>query len=247
MRRAGPLLLAPQFLACLAAPTLAQTPVPPARPTLALATASVAAAVPVAPLSARPAAGSAPYRQLAIEEAAKAGLPYALVDAVMKIESGYDPSVVGGVGEIGLMQVRPGTAAMLGFKGLPGQLADPATNIHYGAAYLGQAWHMTKGDVCRTLMKYRAGTGEELMSALSVSYCARARAHLVAVGSPLAAMITPTDLVAVKLAVADAGKAAAIPGRGRARSGKAFWAAFEAKVGRINARLEARWKRVATR
>ena len=243
MRLGGPLILV-----LLVTPALAQTPVPPARPTLALAKASTA---PVAPAVAlplpRPAEASMPFRQLAMQEAAKAGLPYAIVDAVMKIESGYDPSVVGGVGEIGLMQVRPETAAMLGFKGLPGQLADPATNIHYGATYLGQAWHLTKGDVCRTLMKYRAGTGEEMMSALSVSYCARARAHLVAVGSPLAAMITPTDLVAVKLAVADAGKTAAVPGRGRARSGKAFWAAFEAKVGRINARLEARWKRVAAR
>ena len=242
--------LAGLFLyALLATPTLAQTPVPPARPTLALAKENAAPFGPIAalPLPPRPALGSAPFRQLASEEAAKAGLPYALVDAVMKIESGYDPSVVGGVGEIGLMQVRPGTAAMLGFKGLPGQLADPATNIHYGATYLGQAWHLTKGDVCRTLMKYRAGHGEEMMSALSLSYCARARAHLVAVGSPLAAMITPTDIVAVKIAVADASKAAAVPGRGRARSGKAFWAALEAKVGRINARLEARWKRVAAR
>lgn len=244
MRLGGPLILV-----LLVTPALAQTPVPPARPTFALAKASAAPVAPAValPLLPRPAEASTPFRQLAMAEAAKAGLPYAIVDAVMKIESGYDPSVVGGVGEIGLMQVRPETASMLGFKGLPGQLADPATNIHYGATYLGQAWHLTKGDVCRTLMKYRAGTGEEMMSALSVSYCARARAHLVAVGSPLAAMITPTDLVAVKLAVADAGKTAAVPGRGRARSGKAFWAAFEAKVGRINARLEARWKWVAAR
>ena len=185
-----------------------------------------------------------------MQEAAKAGLPYALVDAVMKIESGYDPSVVGGVGEIGLMQVRPATAAMLGFKGPPDALHDPATNIHYGAAYLGKAWHLANGDVCRALMKYRAGHGEEMMSALSVSYCARARAHLVAIGSPLAGAITPADLVAVNQAAAEARRVAAhepVPGVGRARSGKAFWAAFESKVHRINARIEARWKRVAAR
>ena len=256
MRIAGSSLFAFLSTALLSAPALAQTPVPPARPSLALAKDDAAPAsgpIGVLPLPPRPAARSAPFRKFAIDEAAKAGLPYALVDAVMKIESGYDPSVVGGVGEIGLMQVRPGTAAMLGFKGLPGELADPATNIHYGATYLGQAWHMTKGDVCRTLMKYRAGTGEEMMSALSVSYCARARAHLVAVGSPLAAMITPADLIAIKLADdgmakgASAVPAAPVPGRGRARSGKAFWAAMTAKVGRIDARLEARWKRVAAR
>ena len=166
---------------------------------------------------------------------------------VMKIESDYRPDRIGDVGEIGLMQVRPATAAMLGFKGPPGALADPATNIHYGATYLGQAWHLTRGDVCRTLMKYRAGHGSEVMSALSASYCARARAHLVAVGSPLAAMITTGDLVAVKEAVVAARKEAAIPGVGRARSGAAFWAAFESKVGRINARIESRWRKLAVR
>lgn len=217
----------------------------------ALANPSTVASPSIVPSVAAPTradARSAPYRKLVLDEAAKAGLPDALVDAVMSIESGYDPSVLGGVGEIGLMQVRPETAAMLGFKGLPGQLAEPATNIHYGATYLGQAWHLTKGDVCRTLMKYRAGTGEEMMSALSVSYCARARAHLVAVGSPLAAQITPADLVAAKLDPADTGKAAAVvPGRGKARSGKAFWAAMQAKVSRISAKIEVRWKRLAAR
>lgn len=239
-------LVGSMLLVALSTPTLAQSSAPPTPP-LPTERPAPATPRPVFPLPPRPAPGAAPFRELAEAAAAKAGLPYALVDAVMKIESGYDPSVVGGVGEIGLMQVRPGTAAMLGFKGLPGQLADPATNIHYGATYLGQAWHMTKGDVCRTLMKYRAGTGEEMMSALSASYCARARAHLVAVGSPLAAMITPSTLVAVKFADADPIKAPAVPGRGRARSGKAFWAVLEAKVKRINARLEAKWNRVAAR
>ena len=197
---------------------------------------------------AHPAAGPSEFRLLAHQEAAKAGLPYALVDAVMKIESDYRPDRIGDVGEIGLMQVRPGTAAMLGFKGTPEALADPATNIHYGTTYLGQAWHLTNGDVCRTLMKYRAGHGEEAMSALSASYCARARAHLVAVGSPLAALISPTiapDLVSLpSTAIRVSGP---VPGVGRARSGKAFWAAMEAKVSKISARIEARWRRVATR
>ena len=190
--------------------------------------------------------GAPSFRLLAQQEAAKAGLPYALVDAVMKIESDYRADRLGDVGEIGLMQVRPGTAAMLGFKGPPEALADPATNIHYGTTYLGQAWHLTNGDVCRTLMKYRAGHGEEMMSALSASYCARARAHLVEVGSPLAAMITPADLTAVTQALSTA-RRETVPGAGRARSGKTFWATFEARVRRIDARLEARWRRVASR
>jgi hypothetical protein len=36
-------------------------------------------------------------------------------------------------------------------------------------------------------MKYRAGHGEERMTLLSVEYCRRVRAHLVAIGSPMVA------------------------------------------------------------
>jgi len=38
-------------------------------------------------------------------------------------------------------------------------------NIHYGVTYLSQAWRLANGDLCRALMKYRAGHGEEMMSA----------------------------------------------------------------------------------
>src|SRR5918993_3492330 len=119
-------------------------------------------------------------------EAEMAGLPPDLADAVTRVESGYNPEAVGRVGELGLMQVRPETAAMLGYRGPLTGLFDPETNIRYGVAYLGRAWQLAKGDVCRALMKYRAGWGEERMSPLSLEYCRRARGHLAAIGSPLA-------------------------------------------------------------
>ena len=206
-----------------------------------------AQAVPAAPISA-----SSAFRLLARAEAAKAGLPFDLVDAVMKIESDYSPARIGDVGEIGLMQVRPGTAAMLGFRGAPGELASPAINIHYGTLYLGQAWHLTGGDVCRTLMKYRAGHGQETMSALSATYCARARAHLVAINSPLADLVKPSDLVASVASepTTAARETPASPDAStslRHKTGRAFWYVFEARVRAANARIEAKWKRVAAR
>lgn len=103
------------------------------------------------------------------------------------VESRYDSSVIGRVGEIGVMQVRPETAAMLGFKGTLAELAKPEINIHYGVIYLSKAWRMAQGDLCRALMKYRAGHGEETMTARSVIYCNRARDRLVAMNSPFAA------------------------------------------------------------
>jgi hypothetical protein len=89
---------------------------------------------------------------------------------------------VGGVGEIGLMQVRPTTAAMLGFRGSHAELAEPEANIRYGVAYLAKAWRLAGGDLCRALMKYRAGHGEETITPLSAEYCRRAKVHLADLG-----------------------------------------------------------------
>ncbi len=215
--------------------------------------AALATPTPSASLStALPALDRAAIKQIAFDEAKKAGLPFSLVDAVMKIESDYRPDRIGDVGEIGLMQVRPATAAMLGFRGTDVELADPAINIHYGATYLGIAWRLAAGDVCRTLMKYRAGHGNETMSLLSVAYCQRAQVHLASVGSPLAAMITPADLVMRSAVHAAEPSAVARPTEaltvaGRPKTGEAFWTAFQARVRRINAGLEAKWRRTASR
>ena len=137
-------------------------------------------------LKAVPQKGRSRYLPLVTREAGRWGVPTAIADAVVTVESAYDPSVVGTVGELGLMQVRLGTAAMLGFNSSNETLADPETNIRYGVEYLAKAWRLAGGDVCRTLMKYRAGHGEERMTPRSVEYCRRARIHLAAVGSPLA-------------------------------------------------------------
>ncbi len=186
------------------------------------------------------------YKLIAQEEARLAGLPFDLVDAVIKVESDYQASRVGLVGEIGLMQIRPATAAMLGFRGTVAELALPATNIHYGATYLGQAWRLTKGDVCRTLMKYRAGHGEEVMSPLSSLYCSRARAHLLVSKSVLAATGQAPALVgAAPLSAAGAPIAALARAGKPPRHGKAFWDAEEVRVRAITARVQSKWRRIA--
>jgi Transglycosylase SLT domain len=125
------------------------------------------------------------YLSAIVQEAEANRVPPAVVDAVVRIESQYDPTAVGSVGEIGLMQVRPKTAALLGFQGETADLAEPQTNLRYGVSYLAKAWRLAGGDLCRALMKYRAGHGSERMSALSIEYCRRARVHLAAVGTGL--------------------------------------------------------------
>jgi hypothetical protein len=119
-------------------------------------------------------------------EAERQKLPPDVADAVAQVESAYNPKAVGEVGEVGLMQVRPETAHLLGHRGSVEALFEPETNVRFGVAYLSRAWELAGGNLCRALMKYRAGHGEEQMTARSVEYCRRARLHLATIGSPLA-------------------------------------------------------------
>ena len=144
------------------------------------------------------------YLALVTSEAEKHGLPSALADAVAHVESRYDTNAVGSAGEAGLMQIRPQTAALLGYKGEASGLFEPETNVRLGMAYLARAWQLANGDVCRTLMKYRAGWWEERMTPLSVEYCRRARGHLAAIGSPLADAAQPTPQEPATVIVAQA-------------------------------------------
>jgi hypothetical protein len=198
----------------------------------------------------------AAIRALVEQEVRKTGLPADIADAVVKVESNYNPAVIGGVGEIGLMQIRPETAAMLGFRGSNEELARPENNIHYGVTYLSKAWRLANGDLCRTLMKYRAGHGEEVMSARSVNYCNRARNHLAALGSPFAAggtvppAIIPTTVlanIASKQVLISPKDVYAQYRQGTPAASRAFWTAHEARVRAIKARIEARWHRTASR
>jgi soluble lytic murein transglycosylase-like protein len=122
------------------------------------------------------------YRALVEKEAARDGLAPEIAEAVMAVESGYNPDAVGGAGEIGLMQILPSTARMLGFSGTLADLAVPETNIHYGVTYLAEAWRRAAGDLCTAVMKYRAGHGETRFSFLSVNYCVAVRSKLAARG-----------------------------------------------------------------
>ncbi|HVX75102.1 MAG TPA: transglycosylase SLT domain-containing protein [Bradyrhizobium sp.] len=212
-----------------------------------------------------PTSFKAMVRALVEQEASKTGLPADIAEAVVHVESNYDPNVIGSVGEIGLMQVRPETAAMLGFRGSNEELAKPEVNVHYGVLYLSKAWRLANGDLCRALMKYRAGHGEEIMTPRSVDYCLRARNHLAALGSPFAAQGTTWPVV-IPASTAEAATAPApnsladslkLPvspkaiyaryKRGTPAASRAFWAAQEARVRAITARIDAKWHRVASR
>lgn len=237
--------------AVLAAPQIASQPEPQEPPNAA-----------DAPKAEAPNSAEAPgpsfraaVRAMVEQEVRKTGLPADIADAVVQVESNYNPYTVGGVGEIGLMQIRPQTAAMLGFRGSAEELARPEVNIHYGVTYLSKAWRLANGDLCRTLMKYRAGHGEEVMTPRSVHYCNRARSHLAALGSPLAAGAAPPAIIPASVLANNQPRSLAMSPKdvyaqykqGTPAASRAFWAVHEARIRAIKARIEARWHRLASR
>ena len=136
-------------------------------------------------------AGREAFRAIARREAARLGLPFEMADAVMRVESAYRADARGAAGEVGLMQVMPPTARMLGFAGTLEELADPETNVSLGVRYLAEAWRLARGDICTAAMKYRAGHRETRFSALSVRYCINVRAHLASIGYAVTGEVPP--------------------------------------------------------
>ena len=113
-----------------------------------------------------------------IEKAARDhNIPPALLEAVVRIESRYNPGVRN-AGAIGLMQIKLATARGIGFSGDAAALSRPETNLHWGAKYLARAYHLSNGDTCLTLARYQGGHRVEKMGPASKAYCAKVRTVL---------------------------------------------------------------------
>ncbi|MEJ2201373.1 MAG: lytic transglycosylase domain-containing protein [Desulfuromonadaceae bacterium] len=79
----------------------------------------------------------------------------ALVKAVIKAESDFDPGVVSTAGARGLMQLMPDTARDLGVQ----NPFDPEQNVMGGTHYLKQLLDKYDGDLDKTLAAYNWGPG----------------------------------------------------------------------------------------
>ncbi|PHP67601.1 lytic transglycosylase [Zhengella mangrovi] len=118
------------------------------------------------------------YSALIEHYAAEYGVPPKLAHAIVRIESNYRANARGSAGEIGLMQVKPSTARLMGYHGSARGLFHPETNIKFGMKYLGKAHKLGGGTICGTILKYNAGHAAKRMNPVSRRYCAKVKRYM---------------------------------------------------------------------
>jgi soluble lytic murein transglycosylase-like protein len=85
--------------------------------------------------------------------AAAYDVPVELVDAVIQVESGWDPLAVSKKGAAGLMQLMPATAIRFGVR----DRFDIKENVRGGVAYLAWLIHLFRGDLRLAVAAYQVG------------------------------------------------------------------------------------------
>lgn len=95
------------------------------------------------------------YNDLIIEAARHFDVDAALVSAVIKAESDYDPRTLSHKGARGLMQLMPATAERFGVT----NAFDPAENIYAGVRYLRWLLKTFDGNADLAVAAYNAGEG----------------------------------------------------------------------------------------
>ena len=93
------------------------------------------------------------YDPVIWKAAERYGVDYALVKAVIKAESNFDPLAISRAGAKGLMQLMPGTANAVGVT----NSFHPEENINGGVRYLRYLLDLFNGDLHLALAGYNAG------------------------------------------------------------------------------------------
>ncbi|HEX7830349.1 MAG TPA: lytic transglycosylase domain-containing protein [Thermoanaerobaculia bacterium] len=95
------------------------------------------------------------YNEIIVAAAKKFDVDAALVSAVIKAESDYNPRIVSNKGARGLMQLMPATAKRFGVT----NSFDPEENIHAGTRYLRWLLKTFDGNADLAVAAYNAGEG----------------------------------------------------------------------------------------
>ena len=105
----------------------------------------------------------AQYPTPVLEPAGGFTVEKALVYALVRQESKFDPNAASSSGAYGLMQLMPETAARVAgddkLKKDPAPLRDPAINLQLGQGYVNKLLEATRGDILQAVAAYNVGPG----------------------------------------------------------------------------------------
>lgn len=99
---------------------------------------------------------------------------YEFAHSVVKVESRFQPHVIGHGGTYGLGQIKCGTAKGIGFKGECKKLLDPDTNLEYTMIYLRKALDLSNNNECYAATLYNRGIMNKPKSS---TYCKKVLAN----------------------------------------------------------------------
>jgi soluble lytic murein transglycosylase-like protein len=97
------------------------------------------------------------YSSIVVPLAAKHGVDWRLVAAVIQAESGFNPRALSSRGAVGLMQVMPTTAALYQVKA--SDLYNPKKNVEAGVRHLRMLSDRYNGDLVKVIAAYNSGEG----------------------------------------------------------------------------------------
>lgn len=125
-------------------------------------------------------------KEMADSVATKFNIPTNIFRAQIQQESGWDPSIVGKAGEVGLTQIKPSTAGLDAAT-----LTDPLINLNAGAKYLAQQY-TSFGNWSDALAAYNAGPGNK-SAGLGYAASVLGAAGVTGSNSPGAQPVPPTN------------------------------------------------------
>ncbi len=110
---------------------------------------------PTAPVAGSVVSSGGGVRELVDRLSREHGLDPRLMDALIRVESGYDPRAVSHKGAMGLMQLMPATASRLGVR----NPFDPEQNVRGGMREFARLVEVYRGNLKLALAAYNAGEG----------------------------------------------------------------------------------------
>lgn len=117
--------------------------------------AAAGATGPSSPMAAAVVSSGTGMRELVHQASVEHGLDPKLMDAMVRVESDYDPRAVSRRGAMGLMQLMPDTAERLGVD----DPFDPEQNVRAGMREFARLVNRYRGNLQFALAAYNAGEG----------------------------------------------------------------------------------------